>query len=299
MSYNRPKLSPCVTWNPNAITVADSSTLGLTSTGLFVDQNNTMYATSFSLHSVLVWPEGSTSPTKSIFSDLSYSFSILVTTIGDVYADNGAYNLRVNYWGSNASNSTIAMYVDGTCAGLFLDSNDSLYCSLPHSHRVSKKLIENYDNTSVIVAGTGVNGSALDMLSSPFGIFVDVDSSLYVADSDNHRIQLFGPGEFNGTTVAGIGAPGTITLNGPKSVILDADGYLFISDQGNHRVVASGPNGFRCIAGCTETSGSTANQLLDPFTLGFDSYGNLYVTDCTNNRIQKFLPATNSCSKSF
>ena len=55
-------------------------------------------------------------------------------------------------------------------------------------------------------------GSASDRLADPQGIFVDIDFNLYVADNGNNRIQLFLPGQLNATTVAGIGAPGTITL---------------------------------------------------------------------------------------
>ena len=137
------------------------------------------------------------------------------------------------------------------------------------------------------------------MLNSPYGIFVDIDLSLSVADFNNNRVQLFRPGQVNATTVAGNGAPGTVTLSNPIAVILDADGYSIIADFGHHRIVRSGPNGFRCIAGCTGTNGTAANQLYQPRALSFDSYGNLYVADFVNNRIQKFSLARNACGKSF
>ena len=57
-------------WDPNAITFADFSTLGNTVTGIFLNTNNTVYATSFGLHSVLMWPEGSVNATQSIFTNL-------------------------------------------------------------------------------------------------------------------------------------------------------------------------------------------------------------------------------------
>lgn len=53
--------------------------------------------------------------------------------------------------------------------------------------------------------------------------------------------------------------------------------------------------GGNCIVGCTGSSGSAANQLDTPRDLKFDQYGNLYVSDQNNDRIQKFLiqrPAT-------
>ncbi len=113
----------------------------------------------------------------------------------------------------------------------------------------------------------------------------------------NEREWLAGSsfGQLSGTTVAESAI--TIALNQPSGVVLDADNYLFIVDCGNNRIIGSGPNGFRCVAGCSGLSGSSANQLYSPGMLSFDSYGNIFVTDRDNNRIQKFLLATSSCGK--
>jgi hypothetical protein len=120
---------------------------------------------------------------------------------------------------------------------------------------------------------------------------------LYVADCGNNRIQLFRPGELNGTTVAVQGATENITLHCPSDVTLDIDGYLFIADQNNNRIVGSGPGGFRCIIGCSGSVGTAPNELYNPSYFAFDSYGNIFVTDMYNNRIQKFLLDQNSCGK--
>ena len=100
-------------------------------------------------------------------------------------------------------------------------------------------------------------------------------------------------------SVVGNGAPGTTTLNYPDIVILDGAGYVFIVDESNFRVVGSGPTGFRCIVGCSGKSGSDANRLSFPFGLSFDNRGNLFVSDASNNRIQKFTLARNSCGEWF
>ena len=297
VSYNQPKFAACAAWAPDGITVADSSTLGVTATGLFVTTDNTIYATALSRQSVLIWPQGSLNATQSIFNNLSTPFRLFVTINGDVYADDGSNNHRVEKWAKNATNSTTAMFVIGLCNGLFVDIYGSLYCSLWSYYRVTKKLVGSDANTSITVAGTGLVGSSSNAFDRPCGIFVDIDLSLYVADYGNNRVQLFRLGQLNATTVAGSGAPGTISLNGPARAILDGNGYLFITDHNNFRVVGSGPNGFRCIAGCTETNGSAANQFFRPYDLSFDSHGNLFVTDMYNNRLQKFLLAKNSCGE--
>ncbi|CAF0715551.1 unnamed protein product [Adineta steineri] len=133
------------------------------------------------------------------------------------------------------------------------------------------------------------------MLNSPRGIFVDIKFNLYVADCINDRVQLFQFGQLNGTTVVGHGANNTIDLDCPVGIVFDDDGYLFISDSQNNRIIGSSSNGFRCIIGCISTSGSASNQLNHPQMISFDSYGNLYVVDAYNDRIQKFLLTSNTC----
>ena len=244
-----------------------------------------------------MWPEGSLNATQSIFTNLSYPHSIFVTSNGDLYADNGDGSRRVEKWTMSTGTLSTAMIVNAACGGIFVDIYDNLYCSQPNFHRVLKKAVDNDANTSVIVAGNGTLGLTPCTLHGPYGIFVDIDLSLYVADLDNNRIQRFRSGQSNGTTVAGNGAPGTITLVRPDIVILDGAGYLFIVDQAHCRVVGSGPNGFRCVVGCSGKNGSVANRLNWPFGLSFDSYGNLFVSDSHNHRIQKFSLANNNCSK--
>ena len=135
------------------------------------------------------------------------------------------------------------------------------------------------------------------MLNYPWGIFVNTNFTLYIADCFNHRIQRFELDNQNGSTVVGEKASGNIELSFPTGVTLDGNNYLFIVDRGNHRIVSSGPNGFRCVVGCSGSDGAAANELLDPMALSFDSYGNIFVLDSGNNRIQKFIMASNSCGE--
>ena len=299
MPFNRPKFSACATWNPNAITFADNSALIQAVSEVFITANNTIYATSFGLDSVLVWAEDSRNLTARLFGNLNFSHRIIVNRDGDVYAEDGLYHFRIMKWEPNATDATVFMNISGPCGGLFIDIYNYFYCSHTSNYRVWKRPIDDDGNSSLIIAGTGVAGSAPDMLNSAYGIFVDIDLSLYVADFDNNRVQLFRRGQPNGTAVAGAGAPDTISLSNPIAVVLDGDGYLFITDYMNHRIVGSGPNGFRCIVGCTGTSGSAANQFNLPRALSFDSYGNFYVADASNARIQKFALAKNNCGESF
>ena len=296
-SYNQPKFSACARWNPNAIIFANSSTVSTLPLWIYVDINNTIYAAARFLNSVQIWLEGNTTAARSISSGLNSPTTVFASITGDIYIDNGAVNRRVDKWAWNATTSVTVMNVTSRCISLFIDHQQTLYCSNDIEHKVVKISLSSGSNTATIAAGNGTSGAAAHLLNSPHGIFVDEKFSLYVADCWNHRVQLFQLGQLNATTVVGSGAPGTITLSYPAAVILDADNYLFISDYGSYRIIRSGPFGFHCLLGCSGVAGAASNQLNQPHGLSFDSYGNLFVADRSNNRIQKFLLSTNSCGK--
>jgi len=295
--YNQPKFCPNASWNANAITFASSSEVGQQPRGIFVDTNNTVYVADATNNRVQVWFNESTSPTKTISGGLSGPNAVFVATNGDIYVDNGLNNGRVDKWTMDANTSVPAMSVNSSCYGLFVDINDTLYCSTPDLHQVVKRSLNDNMTAPTLAAGTGIPGATSNLLNQPYGIFVDVNFDLYVADYGNNRIQLFGVGQLNATTVAGSSSLNTtIALNNPYGIVLDADNYLFIVDSGNARIVGSGPNGFRCLVGCSG-SGPAFNQLDGPSDLSFDSYGNIFVTDFYNNRVQEFILLTNSCGK--
>ncbi|CAF4031138.1 unnamed protein product [Adineta steineri] len=149
-----------------------------------------------------------------------------------------------------------------------------------------------------VAAGTGNEGFYSDELDGPGGIFVDVNFDLYVADCGNDRIQLFQLGESNGITVAGSESiKSTIELYYPTGITLDAEKYLYIVDNNNHRIVGSSLNGFQCLVGCYGM-GSPSNQLNSPLSFSFDRSGNMFITDTSNSRIQKFEYLEESCDNS-
>ena len=300
VSYNQPKLDAYATWCANAITFASAATAGALPFGIFVNTNNTVYVADQANGRIQIWSNNTANPTKTISGNLSYPLSIFVTVNGDIYSGNSYLNHRIDKWMLNAHTSVSLMNVISSCFGLFVDINDNLYCSMSTRHQVIRTSFTNAPDMFSIVAGKGCFGNTSAMLNSPYGIFVDINLALYVADCGNNRIQLFQSNEFSAMTVAGYESLNiTITLNCPTGVVLDADKYLFIVDSYNHRIVGSGPNGFRCLVGCIGSGGSVSNQLLYPWSLSFDSYGNLFVSDRNNNRIQKFILLNNTAGKYY
>ena len=206
VSYNQPKLSPWATWNPNAITFANSDSVGTNPHGIFVHSSGSVYVSERDLNRVQVWPEGNMQPMRNISGGLTSPHSIFATVNGDLYVDNGEVNRRVEMWTPNATSSVTVMLVDESCHGLFLDIYENIYCSIDFLHKVSKKSFNDPAGTTTTVAGTGTYGPAADQLTHPRGIFVDIRLNLYVADCSNDRIQRFAPGQSNGIPLLGNGA---------------------------------------------------------------------------------------------
>ena len=245
---------------------------------------------------IQTWSEGSAGPTRTIATNSTNLFSLFVSLTGEIYVYNWNFN-QVDVWLNNLTGRAETLSVSGPSYSIFVGSNGYLYCSLYYSHTIIKRSLNSSDNQLTTVAGTGCPGYLPNRLYHPHGIFVTVGLDLYVADSDNHRIQIFRPGQLNGTTAAGRDAPETIALRYPTAVTLDADERIYIVDSNNNRIVRSGPAGFRCIIGCTGVGGSASNQLSSPNSMAFDSYGNIFVVDSLNNRVQKFLLSSNTCGK--
>ena len=273
-SYNQPKFCPSTTWNPNATTFAQSgTTLTLNPYGVFVNTNNTVYVSNYATSQILVWSESNPTPVRNISIVYYYPYHLFVTVNGDGYVGSEYpspyvvnnltyynYYCGVARWTVNSTNGTWINNVDQLCYGIFVDLSSTLYCSVTYYHKVVETWLGDSSTTWTIVAGTGTAGSTSSTLNYPYGIFVDINFDLYVADCNNNRVQLFQLGQSNALTVAGSTAPGTITLSCPIAIVLDADKYLFIVDNGNHRVVGSGPDGFRCVVGCSGGRGGGGVQ---------------------------------------
>ncbi|CAF0747240.1 unnamed protein product [Adineta steineri] len=297
LSFNLPKFCPTADWNPSGTTFANQSTLGIYPTAFFIDMNNTVYAVNLEKQQILMWTNDSINANKIISANFSDSYSIFVTNNGDVYYDNGYLNGRVDKWISNTDTFVNVMNVNSSCFGLFVDINNTLYCSMSSKNKIVKRWLNDGEMNAKTVAGIGIYGFGSNQLANPKGIFVDVNFDLYVADFGNDRIQLFKSRESTGITIVGKGSSNNIiSLDRPSAIVLDADKYLFIVDRDNHRIIRSGSNDIRCIIGCNG-KGSQSHQISSPTSLSFDSYGNIFITDSGNDRIQKFDFLPNSCGK--
>ena len=148
---------------------------------------------------------------------------------------------------------------------------------------------------------SGVLGNASNQLNFAYGIARDENTgTLYVADTNNHRVMSYPPTNSFGTLVAGGTGNGVNTsqLNAPISVTFDRlSNSLLIANFRSHNVVrwALGANVWTSVAGDAQgISGNDSNLFNGPMDLTLDPMGNLYVADRRNHRIQLFLTGQSS-----
>ena len=83
------------------------------------------------------------------------------------------------------------------------------------------------------MAGGNGEGNGLNQLNSAYGVFVDSESALFVADYNNHRVIKWEQNVSNGQLWAG-GRCGAIErgqLCSPSALIFDKQGTMFITVQ--------------------------------------------------------------------
>ncbi|MDD1748380.1 MAG: immunoglobulin domain-containing protein [Methanothrix sp.] len=137
------------------------------------------------------------------------------------------------------------------------------------------------------IAEWGSFGSGNGQFKHPYGVAVDRAGNVYVADTENHRIQKFNSsGGFlnaRGSLGSGLGQ-----FNYPGGVAVDGAGNVYVADTGNNRIQKFYPSGGIDVWG---SQGSGLGQLLFPEGLAVDGCNNVYVADTGNDRIQKFYPS--------
>jgi ABC-type Fe3+ transport system permease subunit/DNA-binding beta-propeller fold protein YncE len=118
------------------------------------------------------------------------------------------------------------------------------------------------------------------------GLGIDGEGRIYVADSCNHRVEIFsGEGKF--LRAYGRAGTGAGQLSYPYDVQVDPSGLQFVCEFGNSRVQIfdAGDQPLEILGG----PGGAPGQFSNPWGLALDSHGNMYVADAMNNRVQKFV----------
>ncbi len=228
---------------------------------------------------------------------------------GNIYVIHVYGSWQVLKYAAGTNNSTIVAGGNGNGSaanqlvdpwGVTVDKCGNLYVSDYANNRIQKFPAGSTGATNATtVAGGNGQGNATNQLSMPYGMFIDNNKNLYVADAGNSRIMMYAPDSTNGTIVAGGNGMGSAAnqLNNPFGVFVDNNGYLYVADAGNNRIQKFAPGSTIASNGITVAggngSGTAANQLSYPNNVFVDADGNVFVSD-NNNRIQKFPAGSTS-----
>jgi hypothetical protein len=149
-------------------------------------------------------------------------------------------------------------------------------------------------------------------LSSPYGVAIDSQDRVYVADSALNAVRRINT-DGTITTVAGTGTSGNTgdggpataaRLNTPVRLAFDAAGNLYIADSGNNKIRKVTPAGIISTVAGTGTAGNTgdggqatAARLRTPYDVAFGPDGSMYIADRGNHKIRRV--ATNGVISTY
>ena len=156
------------------------------------------------------------------------------------------------------------------------------------------------------IAGDGLPGTNngpgyRSRFSDPFGVVLDQEGNLYVADGgDGNSIRKIDRDGVSSTFAGGTegyqeGARSAAAFNTPSGLAIDAAGNLYVADTGNNAIRKITPDGTVStlagdgLAGDKDGKGAGA-QFNGPIGIAVDAAGMVYVADTYNDRIRRIAP---------
>jgi DNA-binding beta-propeller fold protein YncE len=143
------------------------------------------------------------------------------------------HNNLVMKWNLRTSDSEILAYTLSKPLGIHVHSHSDVYvaaCDQPYITKWPR---------GTRVAGSAEGGKTLNRLQCPSAVTVDRGGSMFIADTDNHRIMHWHSNAPSGVCLAGCSAiQGNTTdaLAAPRDLTFDCKGNLLVADTGNNRV---------------------------------------------------------------
>jgi len=218
------------------------------------------------------------------------SFGVAADASGNIYATDwgssrvlkfSASGKLLGTWGKFA---TVADAL-GQPFGIAIDSHGFIYVSDDTNDRVQVRSPSG--NVVAIFGHHGFNAKqhtpGLGQFWSPAGIAIGPDGAIYVADSNNFRVQVLAN---RGPIGAVGGAPGTPSFLDPVGVAVDSHNNLYVTTLVDSTVKVFSPAG--ALLRTIGSQGTGPGQFNVPEGIAIDRQDNIYVSDELGNRVQKF-----------
>ena len=143
-----------------------------------------------------------------------------------------------------------------------------------------------------LVAPVGGYGSRLLQFKYPEGIAISpITGQVYIADTDNHRIQVLNP-DLTFSHLFGKKGSGNGRFSTPSDIAIDSQGLVYVADTDNHRIQKFTPNGnFVAQFGSKGWGlGYGPGQLDSPCGITIDTADTdlVYVSETDNHRVSVF-----------
>jgi sugar lactone lactonase YvrE len=197
-----------------------------------------------------------------------------------VFDPDGAY---LRQWGGHGSDDGSFNFPDDVAVA----ANGTVYVVDSGNNRVQA-----FTATGGFITKWGGPGRGRSQFDSPKGIAVtpnDVGAyggTVVVADSNNNRLQIFGP---DGRFFTAWNSSGP-SFSRPIGVAVAPNGAIYVADSGNSQVqyFRDGNGLFR---GRWGGGGNQQGQFIVPHGVAVGADGTVYVADTGNGRIQAFTPS--------
>jgi sugar lactone lactonase YvrE len=280
-------------------------------------------------------------------AELSSPASVSIDAAGDIFiadSENSAIREVVAASGdiqTAAGNGTLCALSTALCGdtglatsaqlnnpqGVFLDASGNIFIADTADNRIrvvntttaaiTVAGIAISSQTIATVAGTGTGGYSGDTgaaisaeLSSPYGVFVDSNENIFIADTGNNVIREVSSsgiittvvGNNTECTPAGAtcgdgGAATSAQLSSPAGVFVDATEDIFIADTFDNRIreVTASTGIIATVAGTGargysgDGSAATSALLDSPYGVYVDTAGDIFIADTQNFVIREVL----------